>query len=36
VLVIAEGVMTGEELSTMIELGFDGATGQEISRRAKA
>lgn len=35
VLVIAEGVMSGEELSTLMELGFDGATGQEVTRRAQ-
>jgi diguanylate cyclase (GGDEF)-like protein len=33
VLVIAEGVMSGEELATLMELGFDGATGQEVTRR---
>lgn len=36
VLVIAEGVMSGEELATLMELGFDGATGQEITRRLQA
>lgn len=33
-LVIAEGVATEAELTTLLELGFDGATGQEITRRA--
>lgn len=35
VLVIAEGVITEAELLTLLELGFDGATGQEITRRAR-
>lgn len=32
-MVIAEGVITEAELNTLMELGFDGATGQEITRR---
>lgn len=35
-LVIAEGVISEAELSALMELGFDGATGQEITRRAQA
>ncbi|TCJ13913.1 EAL domain-containing protein [Parasulfuritortus cantonensis] len=34
-LVIAEGVSSAAELATLIELGFDGATGQEITRRVQ-
>lgn len=34
VLTIAEGVVSEEELSMLLELGFDGATGREITRRA--
>lgn len=33
VLVIAEGVASEAELETLKQLGFDGATGQEITRR---
>lgn len=33
VLVIAEGVTTEAEFATLAELGFDGATGQEVTRR---
>jgi diguanylate cyclase (GGDEF)-like protein len=36
VLVIAEGVATEAELSTLLELGFNGATGKEITRRTAA
>ncbi|MDD4880807.1 MAG: LapD/MoxY N-terminal periplasmic domain-containing protein [Gallionellaceae bacterium] len=32
-LVIAEGVISEAELNSLMELGFDGATGQEITRR---
>lgn len=35
-LVIAEGVVSEPELNTLMELGFDGATGQEITRRLQA
>lgn len=31
--VIAEGVMSEAELTRLLELGFDGATGQEVTRR---
>lgn len=34
-LVIAEGVQSEAELSTLVELGFDGLTGQAITQRAK-
>lgn len=35
VQVIAEGVITEGELTALYELGFDGATGQEVTRRAR-
>jgi diguanylate cyclase (GGDEF)-like protein len=35
-LVIAEGVMTEEELTTLINLGFDGVTGQAVTQRVHA
>jgi diguanylate cyclase (GGDEF)-like protein len=34
-LVIAEGVLTEAELSTLVGLGFDGLTGQAVTRRAQ-
>jgi diguanylate cyclase (GGDEF)-like protein len=34
-IVIAEGVSTEQELATLIELGFDGATGQAVTQRTK-
>ena len=35
-LAIAEGVMTEEELNTLLELGFDGVTGQAVTQRSQA
>lgn len=36
VMVIAEGVRSEAEFATLLELGFDGATGEEVTRRARA
>lgn len=35
VMVIAEGVISEGELATLAQLGFDGATGKEVTRRLR-